>query len=336
MTWLFVFGSNSMDVLSVEIIDGEKNKVEVRNWDKVGALVIWQALAMIFFYVELYFITQLRKPQDVRLFFAKSLGLALLTLFTSVVLVREVIYPDNTSVRELDSLVPILVFYVAIAVCYGFTKKWIVHEQVKNQLLLNKNQAQLSMLRQQLQPHFLFNTMNNLLAMVDQKENPTLATSIDKLSGLLRYVVYDIHHQKITIKDEISFIQNFIDLHMLRFEENEIDLQFQVKGNFDQQPIEPGVFLCYIENAFKHGVQPEEHAFIYIQIDLTEQGRVSFSIENSIPEKPFQYTNGGFGLKSNTERLALIYPESHTLSIEKNDTYSVHLTINSFEGNYSR
>ena len=130
-----------------------------------------------------------------------------------------------------------------MVVCYGFTKKWIQHEYDRKQLEFTKNQTELKLLRQQLQPHFLFNTMNNLLAMVNQSDNPKLAQSIDKLSGLLRYVVYDTKNRNVRIDEEIAFIQNFAELHLLRFEEDEIDFKIDIIGNWNQQKLSQG-FSC--------------------------------------------------------------------------------------------
>lgn len=335
MTWLFVFGENTMDVLSIEAVDGGKYKETVRNYDRLYAFIISQCVLIIFFYVELYLIHQLNRPKAVWIFVLKSVLLATIALLVCFVLVKTVAFPNNDSVKDLSAIVPMIVFYTAVAICYGFTKNWMKHEKEKAQLELTKNQVELNLLRQQLQPHFLFNTMNNLLAMVNQTDNPKLAESIDKLSGLLRYVVYDTQRKKISIAEEIEFVKNFVALHLLRFEEGEVDLTFGITGTYDTQKIEPGIFLCYVENAFKHGVQPEIKSFINIQLDISMPDRVYFSIENSIPEHPFQYEKGGFGIKSNQERLALVYPNRHTISFVINETYLVELNIKTDESNHS-
>jgi len=237
-------------------------------------------------------------------------------------------FPDNKENWEINGAIFLNIFYVAVVVCYGFTKKWIQHEQEKKELELIKNRTELNLLKQQLQPHFLFNTLNNLLAMVNQTDNPKLAQSIDKLSGLLRYVVYDTKSEKVAITEEITFIKNFAELHLLRFEDDEIDFKIKTSGNFDAQYIEPGIFVCYVENAFKHGVQPEENAFIHIDINISKEDRIVFSIENSIPKVPFDTKSGGFGLKSNQERLDLAYPDKHSIVFKSDETYRVELTIN--------
>jgi len=100
-----------------------------------------------------------------------------------------------------------------------------------------------------------------------------------------------------------------------------------VIGEYTSQPLEPGIFVCYVENAFKHGVQPEEKAFIHIDIDISKEATIVFSIENSIPKVPFHTKNGGFGLKSNQERLDLAYPDRYSIVFNEDVTYNVELTI---------
>lgn len=327
MTWFFAFGNASMDVVSSEIIDGKQHKELVRNIDKVYAHLIAQFFFILFFYTQLYFIRRLQNPKEIKRFFFKSIGLIIAILAVYVIIIKNIFFPNNETILENSNTVFMLIFYIAVVVCYGFTKKWIQHERNRKELELIKNRAELNLLKQQLQPHFLFNTMNNLLAMVNQTDNPKLAQSIDKLSGLLRYVVYDTKNEKVTIAEEIKFLKDFAELHLLRYEDDEIDFKIETSGNFDTQYIEPGIFLCYVENAFKHGVQPEENAFIHLNIDISKEGIIIFNIENSIPKVPFDTKSGGFGLKSNQERLGLAYPDKHSIAFKNDGTYKVELTI---------
>ena len=298
--------------------------------------MIGQPFFAIYFYAQVYLIQRLKKKSNILPLFIKSTLLALLFLglFNAIVFL---FFKSYIYVIWFPSLwYGIFIFYTTIAVGYGFVKVWFSIEQDKRQLELVKNQTELKLLKSQLQPHFLFNTMNNLLAMVDQKNNPKLAKSIDKLSSLLRYVVYDTKNEKVPIAQEIQFLQNFAELHLLRFEEDEIDYTFTIKGEYDQQLIEPGILLCYIENAFKHGVQPEDKSFITIHLDLSNKDKLKFSIKNSIPTFTPNYEKGGFGIASNTNRLELAYPNKHSLDISKTSEYTVELKIETDESNHSR
>jgi len=215
MIWIFVFGNGTMDVVGREIINGKEHKNLVRNVDKLYATLIAQVLFILLFYVILYLIQKLGNPRAVKFFILKSIGLIFGNLLVYVIAIRTIFFPDNATVLEDINIVFMNVFYVAVAVCYGFIKKWMQYEREKRALQLVKNQAELNLLKQQLQPHFLFNTMNNLLAMVNQTDNPRLAQSIDKLSGLLRYVVYDTKNEKVSIAEEIVFLKNFAELKLI-------------------------------------------------------------------------------------------------------------------------
>jgi len=331
-TWLIAFSNTTMDIVDFEIIDEKKEKILARNYTRVYTFLILQFFTIIFIYIELYLIHLLKRPKAIRSFIFKSI-LLLFGIFVVQAITIFLVYYYRGEINTLENfddfniLGIMTIFYMAVVICYGFTKKWIQHEREKQHLELIKNQAELNLLKQQLQPHFLFNTMNNLLAMVNQTDNPRLAQSIDKLSNLLRYVVYDTQNEKVIVSQEISFIKNFAELHLLRFEDEEIDFKIETSGNFDTQPIESGIFLCYIENAFKHGVQPEETAFINVTIDMSKNNIIIFTIENSIPKAPFKNDSWGFGLKSNQERLDLAYSGKHLIVFEKEKTYKVELTI---------
>lgn len=331
-SWLII-SVNSIELLEIEVVNGKEIKQIFRNANLVNYFIIGQIVFFIIFYGELYFIKELGRTKSFKRFIIKSIGLIFSLMLVYYVIVRFFVFSEPIRIANISF--GILIFYLATALGYGFIKMWIKNEQDNKQLELVKNQTELKLLKSQLQPHFLFNTMNNLLAMVDQQSNPKLAKSIDKLSGLLRYVVYDTKKEKVPIAEEILFIKNFAELHLLRFEDDEIDYDFDIKGEYNQQLIEPGILLCYIENAFKHGVQPEEKSFITIHLDISHKDILHFTVKNSIPS--FKPTNekGGFGIASNTNRLKLAYPNKHSLHITETSEYTVELKIETDESNHS-
>lgn len=334
LTSWFIISTSSIEAQGIEIIDGEKVKTVIRSKNLIYLALSGQFFFLIIFYAEFFLIQQLGNTKKIKAFVFKTIGLLFLGSLLYE-LTTLLIFPDFD---DLDKDIGgILIFYLAVALGYGFIKMWLKDEKDKKQLELVKNQAELNLLKSQLQPHFLFNTMNNLLAMVNQSDNPKLAQSIDRLSALLRYIVYDAKNEKVFVKDEITFIKNFAELHLLRFEEDEVDFKIEIKGVFDQQKIEPGIFLCYIENSFKHGVELEEKSFIHINFDITDKNRIVFKIENSIPKQITQQQKGGYGIIANKERLNLAYPNKHTMHLNKdNETYSVELIIETDESINSR
>jgi LytS/YehU family sensor histidine kinase len=161
--------------------------------------------------------------------------------------------------------------------------------------------------------------------MVNRSGNPKLVSSFDKLSQLLRFVIEDNKTEKIPISNEIQFLKNYIELQMLRFEEGEVSVQFNVKGEFDEQKIEPGLFIPFVENAFKYGTEPEKRSKIDIQFDLSNAESAHFEIKN---KRMITSINGiGTGIETTKKRLNLIYPDKHKLKISNADEFIVQLNI---------
>jgi len=331
-SWLIVYSysiiGHMVSIVDEEIIGDIEHSKQLKQFFLIG-----QPFFAIYFYLQYYFILKLNDRSRMVFLIIKSIILAILFLviFNSVVII---FFKDYIHIIWFPSLwYGIFIFYTTVAIGYGFVKVWFKAEQDKRQLEILNKQAELNILRAQLHPHFLFNTMNNLLSMVDQKHNPKLATSIDKLSNLLRYVVYENKSNSVPICDEINFIQNFADLHLLRFEDNEVDFKLEITGPYNDQLIEIGILLCFVENAFKHGVQPEFESFIHIRIDITKEDVLIFKIENSMPPNIREEKTGGYGLQSTKERLNLAYPNTHFLEIVNGDTYAVTLKIDTHASN---
>jgi len=323
----------SVETHGTENVNGENIVILRRNNHLVYYFFVVQVFFALYFYTQLYLFQKLRISKNIVLFLIKTLVLSFVCIMVYTNGVKHFSFPGSIKIPTISHA--IFGFYMAVAIGYGVIKLWIKDEQDKNQIKLVKNQVELNMLRSQLHPHFLFNTMNNLLSMVDQKENPKLATSIDKLSELLRYVVYDTKRAEVMIAEEVNFIRNYAELQLMRFTEDEIDYRFTLKGKNDQQPIEPGILLCFVENAFKHGVLPEVQSFIHILVDVSDIDSIIFEIENSIPSEAGIKEEGGYGLSATKDRLDLAYANRHTLVIKENKTYFIRLKIETNESNNS-
>jgi len=221
----------------------------------------------------------------------------------------------------------ITLFYFTASITYGISKVWLHTEKQKQQLSLEKTEAELNLLRAQLHPHFLFNVLNNLLAMIDQKASPELAHSLNKLSGLLRYVVNDTAQDKVPINKEIKFIKDFAELQSLGYEEGEIKFDLSINGPYGLQLIEPGIFVPFIENAFKYGVEPEKESTIKVTFDVTNERKIRFKITNPIHLNMQHMESSNTGIRSTQERLQLVYPDRHSLTIDQDELFSVQLEI---------
>ncbi len=232
-------------------------------------------------------------------------------------------------------IIGIFMFYFTASIAYGIVKVWQRSEFQKQQFAIDKKQAELTLLRSKLHPHFLFNVLNNLLSMVDQKNNPALADSLERLSGLLRYVVMETPDSKVSVQKEIEFINNFADLQALRFKKEEIDFKLEIAGDNDNQKIEPGIFIPFIENAFKYGAEPEKKSKVEVSFDLSLQTKIVFSVKNTIHPTMQKLKGNGTGIPSSRARLELVYPNKHKLDISENDYFHVRLELETDESNYS-
>lgn len=207
---------------------------------------------------------------------------------------------------------------------------WVYLNQIENNILKAQKQEieqQLYYLKGQINPHFLFNSLNVLYSLaIDKKEDITNA--ILQLSGILRYVIYDIEADKIPIEKEISLIQNYIEFEKNRHIKNsKISFDFKVENNFE---IYPMLLLPLLENSFKHGLKSGiNNPFIDIQLKI-ENKKLYFTISNNFKEITTNNLtdDNGIGLKNIRENLMLIYPNKHQFSIEKKEEmFTTNLTI---------
>ena len=187
-----------------------------------------------------------------------------------------------------------------------------------------QTQAELLHLRSQLNPHFFFNTLNNLYALTIK--NSKLAPEVIlKLSEMMRYTIYEGEKRNVTIKDEITYLENFIELHKIRYKKSVL---IEFNHTIDKSlTITPLLFINLLENAFKHGVDTlREDAFIKMNLS-NKENIIYFSIENNFNEKP-KNQKIGIGQTNLKRRLSLLYPKKHTLEFaQQKNIYKVALKI---------
>ncbi len=322
--WL-ILATFSIEAHEVEIINGEERVWISRSAELVYQLLLTVVLSMVLFYLNRALLARLDDTGRRLKTVAQSVSLFFIVLIIALALIELRVVAEGP-VLSAPVLGGIVFFYYAVSSTYGIGKSWLRGQQQLQMLTLQKREAELSLLRMQLQPHFLFNVLNNLLSMVDPLQNPALADSIDRLSALLRYVVYETRDGEVPVAGEIDFIRNYAALQQLRFEESEIDFKLHITGEYDQQRVEPGLFVPFVENAFKHGARPEKKSFIRIDFDLSSANAIVFAVENSRHDA-LPAERGGEGIAATRKRLTLIYPGRHRLEIEANNTFSVKLEI---------
>jgi sensor histidine kinase YesM len=313
-------------IISAETINGHESFITTRNEVIFVKLLALIGISCILFYTNFNLVLGLMRGKKIGFIIFKSLLLFVAANFAFNIFQHHSFDIHQKSVSLLLSS-GIIIFYFTVSITYATGKIWVITESKNQKLELEKTQAELSLLRSQLHPHFLFNVLNNLLSMVNQKENPALATAFERLSGLLRYVVVDTADEKIPIRKEIEFIRNFAELYALRFEKEELDFQLQVLGTNEMLLIEPAIFIPFIENAFKYGVEPEKISSIKVVFDLTNDHKIKFSCTNQIYETMQQLRGSGMGIESSKKRLNLVYPHRHHLEINQNGNFEVLLEI---------
>ncbi|MCB0466264.1 MAG: histidine kinase [Aequorivita sp.] len=321
--WL-ITTSFSISAQEIELINEVETINIIRNDGLAYQLLLCIIVSFIGFYVNAWLIIKNNRVAKTKRVIG-YVALTFLILCTFIFFITEIRQVGYTPLIPKQIAFGIATFYFSLSVAYALVKNSIYNNQRNQQLIIDKKQAELSLLRNQLQPHFLFNALNNLLAMVNPSENPKLVNAVDKLSQLLRFLIEDNKTEKIYISKEIKFLKNYVELQMLRFEEGEVSVQFKVKGKNDQQKIEPGLFIPFVENAFKYGTEPEKRSEIDIQFDVSKIDSIQFEIKNN--RMMTNIKSIGTGIETTRKRLDLIYPDKHELIISDTDNFIVQLRI---------
>jgi sensor histidine kinase YesM len=217
-----------------------------------------------------------------------------------------------------------ILFILIISTLMNLSYRWFMQLSKIKQVENDRLNIELSMLRNQINPHFFFNTLNNLYAMALEKADQTPQVIL-KLSDMMRYTIYDCKEAVVAVGQEINYLENYITLQQIRHD-TASRIKFQKEVADQSVKIAPMILIVFLENAFKHGLEMSQEGFINIQLHVTE-GALYFSVENSY-ETPDEELSVGLGLDNARRRLSLIYPEAHTLDIQQTgDVYKIELSI---------
>jgi len=227
-----------------------------------------------------------------------------------------------------------LLIVAMLSVTIKMTGKWYTTEAERQEEQKERTQAELKNLQQQLNPHFLFNTLNNIYAQIaihpEEAQNSML-----QLSKLLRYVLYENNENFVALERELSFIHNYVELMRIRLNPD-VDMKISIDITEKEKMVAPLLFITLIENAFKHGISPTQPSFININIHQNNDKQLNCTIKNSyFPKDESDQSGSGIGLENLRRRLEILYPHKHILRTEKEgDTFIAELIIplkNSFE-----
>ena len=220
----------------------------------------------------------------------------------------------------------IVILYVA-GLSVRLVENWQMNENYKTKLEVEKSSAQLSLCRQQINPHFIFNTLNNIYSLsITNSEG--VSESLLKLSSILRYVLYESEDDLSDTDNELSIIENYIQLQKLRFCDD-VSVSYKFICEPVQHKIEPMIILTLLENAFKYGILPGVDSFVDINLQIIN-GRLTLAIKNKIVRSPQEGKKvySGIGLKNIRQQLDLLYPGRYKYNVDiNNKIYSVSLDI---------
>ena len=234
-------------------------------------------------------------------------------------------------IRRIDTFVPGLnTLMVGLGITISFIQKWQQEVALRQQLEQEKVSSELAVLKAQINPHFFFNTLNNIYAYT-LSDADVARTAITNLSKMMRYVLYEAESGQAPLAKEIAFIREYTDLMKLRIS-NKTSVILEVPSQVGNEMIAPMLFLPFIENAFKHGVSGVDEGTILIRI-TQNAGEIDLYVKNTVYEnkRANEDKSNGIGIANTTRRLDLLYPGRYTLTTGINDTseFEVKLTLRS-------
>ena len=225
----------------------------------------------------------------------------------------------------------VFVFIVFPSICIAFIRKVLTKEKTQLRTAVSQKVAELSSLRSQINPHFLFNALNTLYAVSLKENADKTADGIQKLGDMMRFMLNENNQDRIPLKKEIEYLQNYIEIQQMRIAESpNIDIKVNIQNSERDVFIAPMLLNPFIENAFKHGISFRNPSWIFITLTFDET-KLYFKVHNSLhtkTENELEHDNNGIGLDNVKKRLELIYKNRYALDIQQSEQdFFVSLTI---------
>lgn len=304
----------------------------------IGHVVLKHVVNVLFYalivYFNLYFLIPYYLTQRTFLRYVLFLALSVVIVTPIKAIVFYFLFTDSPAYREYVTFHSQYIFMLMFLVAAGSTvtkiiNDWMRHQRDRKELETQNMQSELKFLRSQINPHFLFNTLNSLYALTLKKSDKAPEIVI-KLSEIMRYMLYECNERLVPLYKEVQYIRNYVDLEKLR-QGQKVRIDFHVQGTIGNQMIAPLIFTPFLENSFKHGVNQIAEGFVEILLEVQEN-HVILQMENSKPTVQASQLprrkSGGIGLVNVRRRLDLLYPDSYTLKISDNpDKYKVYLSL---------
>lgn len=230
------------------------------------------------------------------------------------------------SARQIISESINTIFIVFLATAFKISLYWYREQREKTELALQEHKMELELLKAQINPHFFFNTLNNIYSLVYKKSDDAPA-AVMKLSEIMRYLIYESKSEMVPLEKEVEQLENYIELERLRAKDPAF-IDYETRGSFSAHVIPPMLLISFAENAFKHGKRKVANPGIHISV-IAEEGLVKYTVTNFILNEPHNNHQGeGIGMQNTRRRLQLLYPRCHRLEIKKeHEKFTVRLTL---------
>ena len=280
-----------------------------------------------FFYLNSeILIPKILKPKGVE-WYVLGIIIAVFIWGCITIFIRTEIFQRNSAIPSYGVVFQML-FVLAISTSYKIFSDYLANEQKMKDQENERLKSELGFLRSQISPHFMFNVLNSIVSLARKKSDLIEPVTI-KLSELMRYMLYEVDEEKVSMEKELKYLQSYIDLQKLRFG-NDVAFNFEVINQISNKTIEPMLLIPFVENAFKHGVGLIKNPVIDVKLDV-QQSHIYFEVRNKVSRQFVEVTknkNSGIGLVNVRRRLELLYPKNHELTIEEEgEWYEVKLKI---------
>jgi len=323
-------------LLFYAITNSTYNNGSFLNWLELESMVMCVKLPFTYFLMY-YLVPNYLLPKRYFLFFLNFLifaiigGVAIWAMFFHIInpwifnYIGDHFWTGKIVYKILD-----LMYIASVPVVLKMYQRQTLQEKRATQLVEQKLGAELKILKNQLHPHFLFNTLNNLYSMVLMK-HPKASDVVIRLSDMMSYMLYECERDLIDLEKEIENLKNYIELEKIRYGKR-LDISFETGGDVKTKLISPLLLLPFLENAFKHGVEKNELSS-WVRVNLwVKENTLTYLVENNIPALDYEEASpkmqSGIGLSNVKKRLELLYPNQHELEIIENETFLIKLNLN--------
>lgn len=297
-------------------------------------LLFNQVFLIVFFYTNIFlFLPNFYHTQKKAGYFAIVLLFMIITVFFSGY-VRNELPADVTNLQHgtgqfgisINSALVFLYFLIIwfVSSLINLAERYRVMEQINKQIQLQKLQNELSYLKAQIPPHFLFNTLNNIYALSICKNEQT-PEAILKLSAIMRFITEGTGTDSVPLEKELDYLKNYVALQQLR-SDNKLTVSFKIDGDGSKNIIAPLLLINFIENAFKHGISNHTACYVHISIDIADN-KLRLTVSNIVMQSK-RCESTATGTNNTLRRLQLQYANKHTLTIDnRNNQYKIILQL---------